>query len=177
MTALPPAGDTFEDRPAEAPTTEALSLEEAARTYAVSVTTLRRLLRDERLAGAYKVPGPKGSEWRIPSGSLDALGYRAANLEPPAPAPVAASGPDLSALVASLATLTDALSAERRQLMAAEEDRGRAEREREEARVEAARLEAQLAAERLRSADLEARLTAATTRRSLFRRKPRTERT
>jgi len=55
-----------------------------------------------------------------------------------------ASSPDLSAALEAIERLTDALTDERRQLMAAAEDRRSAEREREEARIEAARLQAEL---------------------------------
>jgi len=55
-----------------------------------------------------------------------------------------ASSADLSAALEAIERLTDALTDERRQLMAAAEDRRRAEREREEARIEAARLQAEL---------------------------------
>jgi hypothetical protein len=171
MAALPPTGGTHDPRPSEPPATDALALEEASRAYGVSVTTLRRLLRDERIAGAYKVPGPKGAEWRIPRGSLDALGYSPAQpAQDTTPQPAQPSA-DLAALVASIASLTDALDGQRRQLLAAEEDRGRAEREAVEARVTTARLEAQLDAERERSAELLTRLEAATARRGLFRRR------
>jgi len=54
------------------------------------------------------------------------------------------SSPDLSAALEAIERLTDALTDERRQLMAAAEDRRGAEREREEARIEAARLQAEL---------------------------------
>ncbi len=55
-----------------------------------------------------------------------------------------ASSADLSAALEAIERLTDALTDERRQLMAAAEDRRSAEREREEARIEAARLQAEL---------------------------------
>lgn len=54
-----------------------------------------------------------------------------------------ASSADLSAALEAIERLTDALTDERRQLMAAAEDRRSAEREREEARIEAARLQAE----------------------------------
>lgn len=68
--------------------------------------------------------------------------------------------PDVTAALAAIERLTDALAYERRQLTAAADDRHRAEREREDARIEAARLEARLEAERQvaeqRSAEAEA---------------------
>ena len=54
------------------------------------------------------------------------------------------ASPDLAAALEAIERLTDALTDERRQLMAAAEDRRSAEREREEARIEAARLQAEL---------------------------------
>jgi len=58
---------------------------------------------------------------------------------------------EMAGLLASLERLTDTLADERRQLVAAGEDRRRAERDREEARIEVAQLEAarQAAADRL----------------------------
>ena len=171
LTALPPAGDTHDHRPAEAPQTDALSLTEASQTYGVSVTTLRRLLRAGDVAGAFQVPGPKGREWRLPAGSLEALGYQAVEKRAQSEAAPAAPVLDLSALDRSLATLTDLLTEGQRQLMAAEQDRDRAAKEREEARIDAARLEAQLEAAQAKVSDLETRLEAATARRGIFRRR------
>lgn len=57
---------------------------------------------------------------------------------------VSQASPDLAAALEAIERLTDALTDERRQLMAAAEDRRSAEREREEARIEAARLQAEL---------------------------------
>jgi hypothetical protein len=55
---------------------------------------------------------------------------------------------ELAGALEAIERLTDALTDERRQLMAAAEDRRAAEREREEARIEAARLQAELDAHR-----------------------------
>jgi hypothetical protein len=57
---------------------------------------------------------------------------------------VSQASPDLAAALEAIERLTDALTDERRQLMAAAEDRRSAEREREEARIDAARLQAEL---------------------------------
>jgi chromosome segregation ATPase len=58
------------------------------------------------------------------------------------------SSTELVGALEAIERLTDALTDERRQLMAATEDRRAAEREREEARIEAARLQAELEAHR-----------------------------
>jgi len=65
-------------RPSE-PSSEVagLTLTEATATYAVSMSTLRRAIREGRVAGAVLVPGPKGQEYRIPGEALEAAGYRA----------------------------------------------------------------------------------------------------
>ena len=163
---LPPAGGTGEaGRMSASPATDALTLDDAARTYGVSLSTLYRRLHRDELAGAYKVGGRKGLEWRIPSGALEALGYRPAQEPERAPEP-----PDVDTLTRAVRQLTEALAADRRQLMAATEDRASAEREREQARIDAARLEAQLEAARERTRDLEYELARA--RRRWWQRKP-----
>ena len=58
------------------------------------------------------------------------------------------TSPELASALEAIERLTDALTDERRQLMAAAEDRRAAEREREEARIESARLQAELDAHR-----------------------------
>ncbi len=60
---------------------------------------------------------------------------------------------ELAGALEAIERLTDALTDERRQLMAAAEDRRAAEREREEARIQARRLEAELAAYRQAAAE------------------------
>src|ERR687891_318550 len=54
-----------------------LSVGDAARRYTVSIATLRRKLKEGEIPGAFKAPGPKGDEWRLPVSELLALGYRA----------------------------------------------------------------------------------------------------
>lgn len=58
--------------------TDLLSIREASSRFALPAGTLRRLLSQGRVAGAHKVPGVRRQEWRIPVGSLRALGYREA---------------------------------------------------------------------------------------------------
>ena len=66
-------------RPLEVPsvTVEGLTVAEAASAYGLSISTLRRLLSARKVEGAAKVPGPKGTEYRIPPTGLEKLGYRA----------------------------------------------------------------------------------------------------
>ncbi len=82
---LPRAGGTTPGERTDPRTSDAsgttLSIAEASRRYGVSVATLRRKLHSGVLTGAYKQPGPKGEEWRLPVAALAALGYRT----PPAP--------------------------------------------------------------------------------------------
>lgn len=52
-----------------------LSIPEAATAYGTSVSTIRRRISKGELF-AVKVPGPKGAEYRIPPGSMEALGYK-----------------------------------------------------------------------------------------------------
>lgn len=49
------------------------SISEASRRSGVSVSTIRRRLKDGAIPGAHKAPGPDGEEWRIPVASLDGL--------------------------------------------------------------------------------------------------------
>lgn len=163
---LPPAGGTTIPARGPAPDTDALSVRQAVEQYEVSERTLRRKLAEHReggdtLPGAFEVNGTKGTEWRIPRGTLDAAGFvRRSGVQPTAPA---ASGPDevlraLALVESTLATvnarLDDELQHRERaqlQLEAAQEDRGRAERERQEAELRAARMEVELRAERERA--------------------------
>ena len=52
-----------------------LTVAEAATAYGLSVSSIRRLISKGKLTGVAKVPGVKGSEYRIPPDSLEALGY------------------------------------------------------------------------------------------------------
>ena len=55
---------------------EGLTITEAASLFGVSISTIRRLLKAGVLAGAVKVPSPKGVEHRIPPAALEARGYK-----------------------------------------------------------------------------------------------------
>ena len=54
---------------------EGLTIAEAAALYNISSSGIRRKLKEGKIKGAVKVPGPKGEEYRIPGESLEALGY------------------------------------------------------------------------------------------------------
>jgi hypothetical protein len=143
----------------ESPQTAALSLAQAAVAFGVSVGTLRRRIRAGEIAGAYKVTGLKGDEWRLPEGSLIALGYSRQDTPQ-----AAVEAPPASPLEAALAQVLTRFDQQQNLLEAAEADRLQAQ-------VTAARLEAQLDAERRRSTDLEQRLEAAS--KKWWQRKPR----
>lgn len=76
MLELPEAA-TATPRPVEPPSggVEGLTVAEAATAYGLSVSTVRRLLKQNKVAGAAKITGVKGVEYRIPPEALEALGY------------------------------------------------------------------------------------------------------
>ena len=75
--ALPAAGETEEPaRTDEAAQVEGVTVEEAVTLFYVSLSTLRRRLQKGEVPGAVLAPGPKGQAWRIPTASLEALGYK-----------------------------------------------------------------------------------------------------
>lgn len=51
-----------------------VSVPEAMERFGISETTIRRKLREGAIAGAEKVRGRKGNEWRLPVESLRELG-------------------------------------------------------------------------------------------------------
>jgi hypothetical protein len=127
-----------------------LSVLEAVRQYGVSNATLRRKLKEGEIPGAFKAPGPKGDEWRLPVAGLLALGYRAVDedeTEPREQRPVA----EMRDLLHTMNRLMTTLEAEHRQLMAAGEGYRSAE-------IEAARLQAELVGETERKLRAEAQL-------------------
>jgi chromosome segregation ATPase len=117
-------------------------VDQAAKALGVSRRTIERMLErgqlerdmrhDSRVAGVTKRSLVEAME-----------GKRGANATRQS-RQVSQASPDLAAALQAIERLTDALTDERRQLMAAAEDRRSAEREREEARIEAARLQAEL---------------------------------
>lgn len=72
---LPEASTTPARPPESAESVEGLTIAEAAAAFGISVTSVRRLLSKGKLAGAAKIPGPKGVTYRIPSAAFEALGY------------------------------------------------------------------------------------------------------
>lgn len=96
------------------PAPDAETVADTAALFGVSVSTIRRLLAEEKLPGATKRKGPKGDEWVIPPADMTALGYRtqgavtARFVDPQSrPAPT----PQVSELT-QLQTLLDTLRAE-----------------------------------------------------------------
>ena len=172
--ALPATGQTSTSRPAKAPATEALTIEQASERYAISQSTIYRRLHRDEVPAAYKVLGPQGESWRIPLGSLDALGYQPADTDAAANVSEPASG----ALEGILSRLDALLESQPRQLQAAEGDRDLAARAAQDQAIANARLEAQLEATAANLADAKAKLEqteqqleAARSRRRWFSRK------
>lgn len=52
-----------------------MSIAEAAERYGVSDATVRRAIRAGRLPGAWKVPTPKGDQWRVTDAAMLSAGY------------------------------------------------------------------------------------------------------
>ncbi len=80
-----------------APGDELVTIEQAGQRYRVSPKTLRRRLGRGEIPGAFKRPGPTGTEWALPVASLESLGYQrlAAGERPVADVP--AAGDDVAA--------------------------------------------------------------------------------
>jgi hypothetical protein len=151
-----------------------LTIEQASERYAISQSTIYRRLHREEVPAAYKVLGPQGESWRIPIGSLDALGYQPADTDAAANVSEPASG----ALEGILSRLDALLESQQRQLQAAEGDRDLAARAAQDQAIANARLEAQLEATAANLADAKAKLEqteqqleAARSRRRWFSRK------
>jgi hypothetical protein len=121
---------------------------EAARRYGVSVSVLRRKVREGEIPGAFKAPGPQGDEWRVPVEELHSLGYRVVRNEPEYQEH---SNTELRDLMDSMNRLMSTLDAERRQLKAVDEGYRGAE-------SKVTRLKAQLVAEKERRLRAEAEL-------------------
>lgn len=151
MEALPPAAS-----PARGPSpkTDGYSIQEASELYGVSQSTLRRRLSAKAIPGAFTVSGPKGDEWRLPPGGLEAAGFERVQ-EPEADDQLEAG--DLRELLGSIQTLTDQLSRQQLQL---EQAAG----QRVELSVELARQEERLAAATREIEQLQERLDNASRR-------------
>lgn len=100
---------------------EGLSIPDAASAYGLSVSTLRRLLKQGKVSGAVKVPGPKGSEYRIPPASLEALGYKAKETRAGAVLTAARAGAEVEQLAGKVRELESLLEVERLRREQAEE--------------------------------------------------------
>ncbi len=61
---------------------EYLSVPDAVERYGIPLGTLTRRLRNGEIAGAYKVPGPRGDEWRIRATDLETYSGRRTTGEP-----------------------------------------------------------------------------------------------
>lgn len=117
---------------------DSVHIDQAAKALGVSRRTVERMLErgqlqrdtrhDSRVAAVTK------------RSLVEALEGKRADNATRQSRPVSQAFPDLAAAFEAIERLTDALTDERRQLMAAAEDRRKAECEREEARIEAARL-------------------------------------
>lgn len=150
----------------------ALPLAEVVIQYPVSTSTLRRLLREEKLPSAYQERSPKGLRWMVFPSELEALGYRPHELgeehsatEVSTTAPPTADVEDLRArlraaeeqLAAGLWSTADSgslradLEAARAEVTAARADlaTARAERDRAEREAELSRQAADLMAAHL----------------------------
>jgi AraC-like DNA-binding protein len=100
---------------------EGLSIADTASAYGLSVSTLRRLLKAGKVEGAVKVPGPKGIEYRIPPGSLEALGYKAKETRAGAVLTAARAGAEAEQLAARVRELEALLQLEAARREIAEE--------------------------------------------------------
>lgn len=120
----PPAGELGaggDERRAPAPVdTDGLTIPEAADRYGVSVATVRRAIRAGRLPGAWKVPTPKGEQWRVTDAAMAAAGYTVSTAEPEVTATAAV---DLAAAEARAADLEAELAAARHRIDRLEADR------------------------------------------------------
>ena len=103
---------------------EGLTVAEAASAYGLSVSTIRRLLSAGKVEGAAKVPGPKGTEYRIPPSGLEKLGYRAKETRAGAVLTAARASLEAEELTRRVSELEASLELERVRREAAE---GRAE--------------------------------------------------
>lgn len=151
------ASTTDSARPPEpAEAVEGLTVAEAASAYGLSVSTVRRLLSGGKIEGAAKVPGPKGTEYRIPPSGLEKLGYRAKETRAGAVLTAARASLESEQLARKVAELEASLELERVRRAAAE--------------ARSTDLESNLADLRAALAKLPAALEAPK-RRGLFRRK------
>lgn len=162
---LPVPGSTATTRDAKSPATEALSVEQAAEAYGLSISTVYRRLHKGEVPGAYKVQTSQGDAWRIPLGSLEAIGYHREQEAEPTPAQAA---PLPEAFDAVVSRLTAVIESSQRQIQAAEADRGESLKRQVELEVSAARAEAKLEAVEGQVAELKAEVERLRKRRRWF---------
>lgn len=104
-----PVADGFE--------VSSMSIAEAAERYGVSDATVRRAIRAGRLPGVWKVPTPKGDQWRVTDAAMFAAGYTV-------PVPAAeASAVQLAAVEARAADLEAELANARNRIVRLEAER------------------------------------------------------
>jgi excisionase family DNA binding protein len=103
-------------------TIEGLTIAEAASAFGLSVSSIRRLLKAGKLKGAAKIPGAKGSEYRIPPASLEALGYKAKATQSGAVLTAARANLEAEQLTAKVAELQASLELERVRRESAEKE-------------------------------------------------------
>lgn len=70
------------DQPTVAPVAGPLTVAEVSASFGVSVSTVRRLLNENKLPNATKRRGVKGDEWVIPADDMTAQGYELVGLHP-----------------------------------------------------------------------------------------------
>jgi DNA repair exonuclease SbcCD ATPase subunit len=148
MEALPPAASPARG---PAPKTDALSIAEASEQYGISQSTIRRRLSAEAIPGAFQVSGPKGDEWRLPPGGLEAAGFQRV-IEPELEQEQASElDSERRQLMTSLEALTSQLSRSQLQLEQAASERVElsVELARQEERLSAAKREIEQLQERL----------------------------
>jgi len=142
---------------------DAVHVDQAAKALGVSRRTVERMIERGELERDVRHDSRTAAVTK--RSLVEALEAQRGAGMPRQPRQLSYTSRELAGALEAIERLTDALTDERRQLMAAAEDRRTAEREREEARIEAARLQAELGAHR-QAADERAR-GAATERETL----------
>ena len=131
-------------RTTEPPSVEGLTVPEAATAFGLSVSTVRRLLKSDKLPGVAKVPGPKGVEYRIPPAALEALGYKPRETQGGAMLTAARAQLEAEQLSATVARLEAALEVEQVRREAAERQAATLEANLEDLRLALSKLPAAL---------------------------------
>ena len=126
---------------------ESLSIAQATDRYQVSARTLRQRIARGDVDGAHKVRGPHGREWRLPVGSLEALGYERRDWQTAPP------GEQTDRLRRMVRALGDELAFARQRVATLDRELGFAQ-------MQLAKLRGELAAERAAANDSPRRLKA-----------------